>query len=770
MTLPTLPTSDYSVAYDAAWNRAADHVVTDSGNAITNGTALDAALTVAAAGNANGDYILELPAGASFTHTVAGNNTSASFVMPNSTGNHWIVIRTSHYNTGLPSSGTRVAPADKSNMARLYTDSISPVASCAASAHKIRFIGIEFENTNATAGVTVTAVCLMGSSTTNTAIDKITFDRCYVHGNPLGSIQDGIQFVGGTSMGVVDSYIADLQAYGSEGHGIWLNVALGPLLIQNNYISASSINLFTGGNGAQAILTYDLTIRGNYIFKPLSWQSPTASGPFAGQTPNVKNLQEFKIVERVLCEGNVYENHWQAQQTAAISFSSRDPSGHINDVTFRLNVLKNCTWFVWKMTTGDTEGYGSMNRVLIENNLVPGFGDRIFDSIGNSTYGGSIKDLTIQHNTCISNGTGNGSLYLFENISDPAIDGFTFYNNIVSRGYGFKYVGSPASLGDGIASFKDLTRPNAGGTVQDIVANYDVNNNVTIDNKSNGTYSTNATFRNFFNVANVTAVGFTVNPPVAIADYKLSGASTYRAAGAHPATDATDMGCDITALQTALAGAPPPGVAPVFASGTSITVVEQTTAVGTVVATGDPTMAYTITGGADQAKFALNSSSGALTFSVAPEVETPTDADLDNVYVVAVTATNGVGSASQTISVTVTGVRIISAAAFTMPENSTIVGSVSASGLSSPTFSISGGDAARLAINATTGELSFVVAPDYETPTDGNTDNVYGTTVTATVGTSTDAQAITVTVTDVFEPTKMIVKSLSTGSFFIGCR
>ena len=65
------------------------------------------------------------------------------------------------------------------------------------------------------------------------------------------------------------------------------------------------------------------------------------------------------------------------------------------------------------------------------------------------------------------------------------------------------------------------------------------------------------------------------------------------------------------------------------------------------------------------------------------------------------------------------------------------------------TYSIVGGaDAAQFTIDATTGALSFVAAPDYENPTDAGGNNVYDVTVQVSDGTLTDTQAIAVTVTN----------------------
>ncbi|GAA5505791.1 PKD domain-containing protein [Novipirellula caenicola] len=68
------------------------------------------------------------------------------------------------------------------------------------------------------------------------------------------------------------------------------------------------------------------------------------------------------------------------------------------------------------------------------------------------------------------------------------------------------------------------------------------------------------------------------------------------------------------------------------------------------------------------------------------------------------------------------------------------------------TYSKSGADAALFTLNASTGELWFTTARDFETPGDANSDNVYEVTVTVTdsgPGTPlTDSQDIYVTVTD----------------------
>ncbi len=201
----------------------------------------------------------------------------------------------------------------------------------------------------------------------------------------------------------------------------------------------------------------------------------------------------------------------------------------------------------------------------------------------------------------------------------------------------------------------------------------------------------------------------------------------------------------------------------------SVNAAENQTAVTTVTAT-DPdagtTLTYSITGGADAARFTINASTGVLSFNIAPDFETPTDVGADNVYDVTVEVSDGLGGTdTQAIAVTVTNVNeapvIISdgggvTASINAAENQTAVTTVTATDPDAGatlTYSItSGADASLFTINASTGALSFSTAPDFETPTDAGADNVYDVTVQVSDGLGgIDTQAIAVTVTNVNE-------------------
>src|SRR5262249_44516878 len=163
------------------------------------------------------------------------------------------------------------------------------------------------------------------------------------------------------------------------------------------------------------------------------------------------------------------------------------------------------------------------------------------------------------------------------------------------------------------------------------------------------------------------------------------------------------------------------------------------------------------------ALFRTNSGTGALSFVSAPDAESPTDAGGNNVYDVLVQVSDGANSDTQAIAVTVGNVNdnapVITSngggatAAINVAENTTAVTTVAEIGRAAGTerrYSIVGGaDATRVTINATTGVLSFVWAPDAEAPGDAGANNVYDVQVQVSDGTNTDTQAIAVTVGNV---------------------
>ncbi len=208
--------------------------------------------------------------------------------------------------------------------------------------------------------------------------------------------------------------------------------------------------------------------------------------------------------------------------------------------------------------------------------------------------------------------------------------------------------------------------------------------------------------------------------------------------------------------------------APVFAGEDVATVLyaENATTVVTTVDATDADVGQTITlslSGADVSLFSITSA-GVLTFTTAPDYEVPTDTGSDNIYEVTITATdNGTPEkmATQTLTITVTDVNEHTpvfaggaTATVSYAENATTVVTTvvvtDADAGQTITFTLSGDDEGQFSITPT-GELTFNTAPDFETPADTDTDNMYEVTVTATddgTPVMTATQTLTITVTD----------------------
>ena len=220
--------------------------------------------------------------------------------------------------------------------------------------------------------------------------------------------------------------------------------------------------------------------------------------------------------------------------------------------------------------------------------------------------------------------------------------------------------------------------------------------------------------------------------------------------------------------------------APAFTSPDSASVAENQTLAYTARAAdadaGD-VVSYSLSGGADAALFTIDANTGEVRFNEAPDFEAPGSADGDNVYDIIVTAsdnTAGTADTDQAVAITVTGVNdntpvFTSLATANVEENQTeayTAVAMDADGMT-PTYGLSGTDAALFTIDPNTGVVSFLVAPDFEMPGDDDGDNVYNIDITATDGTRDGAQAVTITVTDVNDgpvPLRLIDLSMLDGS------
>ncbi|MFH2073115.1 MAG: DUF642 domain-containing protein, partial [Actinomycetota bacterium] len=112
-------------------------------------------------------------------------------------------------------------------------------------------------------------------------------------------------------------------------------------------------------------------------------------------------------------------------------------------------------------------------------------------------------------------------------------------------------------------------------------------------------------------------------------------------------------------------------VAPYFTGGPAVSVAENQTVVASVHAADDngDALTYSIAGGVDAGKFAIDSGTGLLSFRNAPSFEAPGDAGANNVYDVTVGISDGVASRTQALQVSVTDANEAPAVALTFAES-----------------------------------------------------------------------------------------------------
>jgi len=215
---------------------------------------------------------------------------------------------------------------------------------------------------------------------------------------------------------------------------------------------------------------------------------------------------------------------------------------------------------------------------------------------------------------------------------------------------------------------------------------------------------------------------------------------------AHAVT-VTVFGKDDAAVITAADGTIAEGTATVSATATHTDVDSDDdanvfTAVSTATDSANGYGTYTVTS-AGVWTYTLNSDHATIDALGASESTTDT-----------ITVTSGDGT-TEDIAITITGVNdapvFTSSATVSSPENGTAAAIITATDVESDTitYSISGTDEALFSIVASTGVLTFNTAPDYELTDPVADDNTYSLTVTASDGTVTVDQALTVTVTNV---------------------
>ena len=219
--------------------------------------------------------------------------------------------------------------------------------------------------------------------------------------------------------------------------------------------------------------------------------------------------------------------------------------------------------------------------------------------------------------------------------------------------------------------------------------------------------------------------------------------------------------------------------APSFTSGTTADAIDENSGASQVIYTavasdtGDGTngnVTYTLgNAGGDESAFSIDGATGEVTLTVDPDFETKSS------YSFEVVATDDAGNASaQTVTLVINDVNdnapvFTSITSISVAEGFTVTGyTAAATDTDAGTtieYTITGGvDHTLFNIDQTSGELTFKVAPDYETPSDSDEDNAYVVDVQASDGLHGTTQTVTITVTDIVDETAPTLDSVEASS------
>jgi hypothetical protein len=350
---------------------------------------------------------------------------TGNFVLPNKgPADAYITIRSSQSDSLRP--GARVRPDDGRFMAAIVTPNSAPAIDAADGANHYRLIGLEVRPAP---GVYVYDLVRLGSGETasaNALPYDFVLDRVYVHGDAGAGSKRGIA-LNCKQVVIQNAHISDFKSTSQDTQAVAGWNGPGPFTVTNSYLEASGENLLFGGSPPviPGLVPSDITIEGNYFFKPLSWRPGTPA--YAGTAWSVKNLLELKSAQRVRISGNVFENDWvSAQNGFAILFTVRatsDPTAVVKDIAFTDNLVSNTPGVVNILGIDDAikPAAGQTSNLVISNNLLTGVTNILFQILNGA------KSITIEHNT----GLQGGSAVVADALPSP---GLVFRDNLVAQG------------------------------------------------------------------------------------------------------------------------------------------------------------------------------------------------------------------------------------------------------------------------------------------------------------------------------------------------
>ena len=314
----------------------------------------------------------------------------------------------------------------------------------------------------------------------------------------------------------------------------------------------------------------DITVKRNFLWKDPKWNPSDPS--YDGIARSSKACLEMKHGGRMLFEGNVCYNTWEAGQNYSVNLNSFDQFGDCpwcwsHDLNLSSNIFKNVAGgIVFIASEGNlpVPCPPLMARVLLNNNLWYAIGQaayiegrRMMQLSGYAVLctrqagNGGIDSLQIKHNNFL-----NGMIQSYTVASGGGVPwsytNFVMQNNLMAFAT-VRILAECVTPPDGTTCFQSSVVTNGSFTISH---NAPVNTAVSDGGISDGTLATRygsyilGTIVDTTAQTNFTGVGFT-DYPNTLTNYlgwKLTNASVFHNA----ASDGTDSGVNFTTLNVAL--------------------------------------------------------------------------------------------------------------------------------------------------------------------------------------------------------------------------
>jgi hypothetical protein len=315
---------------------------------------------------------------------------------------------------------------------------------------------------------------------------EIILDRCYVHGLGFPYRYSYGVTLHCANCGVINSHLAgitywrgvspaDTNGFVSSGTTVnpgVIDISWGSPIIDNNYIEMGNGVTVFAQESPTVPHTTDIAITRNYFYGPpsLRFNTTNNAGVSDGRYYQHRQFLEFKRGERILVDGNVFENQWSDNVTGGFTIvltprvsdvtKPYSATNVIRDLTISNNTIKNAGGGIGAAGT-DSDASGDTPagaRWRIANNLFYNI-DGLYwvsnQAVGGDLqrgiplqFGGTFEDFTWSHNTFWDPKGKKPEVILFEpgRSGGVQIDNNVFANHHTVYAWGFTGDGTDTLL------------------------------------------------------------------------------------------------------------------------------------------------------------------------------------------------------------------------------------------------------------------------------------------------------------------------------------